>query len=256
MCEDRRSELLALAKSSPAELITKSLEVCAEIHSAQDRDSADSYGVEKVAELIEAVLAEKQHCVFALAGGSSVSGVIAGLAEKSGIDWSRVIFTHADERCVAFDSDERNWRVAEPLVNKLKQRSEIESDNLAILGELSETASDTEIAEAVDQMAKRVTGIDIALLGLGEDGHVASLFPNHPSLETTGTFAIVHDSPKPPPTRITATLAALTQAHVVALGFGEGKSEAIQALFEEGTLEEIPGRLIHLAQSATFITSK
>jgi 6-phosphogluconolactonase len=70
--------------------------------------------------------------------------------------------------------------------------------------------------------------LDVALLGVGEDGHVASLFPGHPALLETGWVSAVSDAPKPPPRRITLTLAALLLARRVAIGaFGQAKARVV-----------------------------
>jgi 6-phosphogluconolactonase len=68
------------------------------------------------------------------------------------------------------------------------------------------------------------------MLGVGEDGHVASLFPGHPVAGAAGTTAAVHDSPKPPPTRITLTMPAIRAADEVWLiAAGAEKAEAVGA---------------------------
>lgn len=74
-------------------------------------------------------------------------------------------------------------------------------------------------------------GLDVALLGLGEDGHIASLFPGHPALTASGVVAHVADSPKSPPARMTLTLPALQRAGLcVLLATGEGKRAALTRL--------------------------
>jgi 6-phosphogluconolactonase len=68
------------------------------------------------------------------------------------------------------------------------------------------------------------------MLGVGEDGHVASIFPGHPVGADTGVTAAVQDSPKPPPTRITLTMPAIQRAaEVWLIASGEGKADAVGA---------------------------
>jgi 6-phosphogluconolactonase len=75
--------------------------------------------------------------------------------------------------------------------------------------------------------------VDVLLLGMGADGHVASLFPEHPALEAPGLVAAVLDSPKPPARRVTLTLRALRSARVaVLLATGEDKRPALERLLQ------------------------
>ena len=82
-------------------------------------------------------------------------------------------------------------------------------------------------------------------LGIGPDGHCASLFPGHPALEARDAIAVaVHDSPKPPPDRVTLTFEAMERCRAVwFIASGEGKAEAVaRALAEDGTVQETPAR--------------
>jgi 6-phosphogluconolactonase len=73
-----------------------------------------------------------------------------------------------------------------------------------------------------------VAPLDIVLLGIGEDGHTASLFPGHPALNASGLTVGIRDSPKPPPQRVTLTLNALQSARrVIILATGAGKADAV-----------------------------
>jgi 6-phosphogluconolactonase len=77
-------------------------------------------------------------------------------------------------------------------------------------------------------------GLDLALLGFGEDGHTCSLFPQHALLQSQQQVAAILDSPKPPPHRITLTLKALAETqHVIFVGAGAAKAPVLQQIFEQ-----------------------
>merc|ERR1712216_684144 len=87
---------------------------------------------------------------------------------------------------------------------------------------------------------------DLLLLGFGPDGHICSLFPGHALLaDTSGKWILpISDSPKPPPQRITLSLAAVNAARrIVLVGTGDGKKEAVRAAFTPGCT--LPCALIH-----------
>jgi 6-phosphogluconolactonase len=82
------------------------------------------------------------------------------------------------------------------------------------------------------------------LLGIGEDGHVASVFPGHPVVSETRPVAAVRDSPKPPPVRTTLTLPTLNSADEVwIIASGEGKAEAVGLAL--GHAPGIPAAMVH-----------
>ena len=185
---------------------------------------------EALALLLGHALAERGEAHIALNGGSTPRDVYVRLPALLD-DWSGVHLWFGDERCVAPDDEESNYRLAS---ETLIPGAGIAADRVhRMRGELGPDegarAYAAELAEHLELDANGIPVLDVVHLGLGPDGHTASLFPHHPVLEVTGwSTAGVHDSPKPPPERITLTLATLNAArrrilHTV----GDAKRDAV-----------------------------
>jgi 6-phosphogluconolactonase len=166
-----------------------------------------------------------------LTGGRIAAKVLAAVKDlpaARGIDWSRVDLWWGDERFRPAGDPERNETQArDALLDALpldpaRVHPMAESDGPD--GDDAEAAAVRYAGELGDNHP------DVVMLGVGEDGHVASLFPGHPVTGATGLTAAVHDSPKPPPTRITLTMPAIQAADEVWLiASGEGKADAVGA---------------------------
>lgn len=168
----------------------------------------------------------------ALSGGSLATEFFPTLARLS-FDWSRAEFFWADERAVPPSDPESNYGIAlslwlgpanVPPANIHRMRGE-DSD-------LQRAASDY-AGELVD-VAGNPPRLDFVMLGAGPDGHIASLFPGHPvSRDGRHLVAVVEDAPKPPPRRLTLTMAPLVGAEcVVVVALGKAKAGAIRNAIE------------------------
>jgi 6-phosphogluconolactonase len=102
-----------------------------------------------------------------------------------------------------------------------------------------------EIRQRVPARADGVPTLDMALLGLGEDGHTASLFPDAPTLDVRGEVCVaVHDAPKPPPDRVSLTLDVLRAARAsLILAVGDGKAGAVAGVLS-GPNPGVPASLL------------
>ena len=155
-----------------------------------------------------------------LAGGSTPERCYELLAARADVRWGRVTVLFGDERCVPPDDPESNYRMAREKL--LDQVSPATVHRIA--GELGPD----EAAAAYGEIVGGLAPLDVVLLGLGEDGHTASLFPGHPELEAAGWAVAVRNSPKPPPERVSLTLPALRGARlVIFLATGAGKAAAV-----------------------------
>jgi 6-phosphogluconolactonase len=163
---------------------------------------------------------------IALAGGSTPKRAYELLAEMQG-SWEHVHLWLGDERCVPLDDPESNARmIDESLVGRLRGTQLPELHPVA--GDLEpEDAAWLYSCEVVRAMGERPV-FDLVLLGLGPDGHTASLFPGHPEVSSTVAPVIgVRNSPKPPPERVSLTLPVLRRARfTMMLATGTDKAEA------------------------------
>lgn len=186
-------------------------------------------------EVSAASKAGKGHCV-ALSGGRITLKLFAAVIEGAkahGVSLAGVDFFWADERCVPPNDAESSFAAAD---NFFFQPLGIAADKIhRIRGEESpEVAAreaEAEICRIAPLNADGQPVLDLILLGMGEDGHVASLFPGEPEMAVAdkAVYRVVRNSPKPPPVRITLGYAAIAAANKVwVLASGGGKEAALR----------------------------
>ncbi|WP_435745147.1 6-phosphogluconolactonase [Nocardioides sp. SYSU DS0663] len=203
-----------------------------EVHD-DDQTLATAVAGELLTRLEEAQEAGRQPHV-ALTGGTFADVVhreVARLAPESAVDWDRVVLWWGDERFVEHSSPDRNAgqaRAAFVDAVGIPDRNVREVPPADRCDSVEEAAE--RYAAALDaELGGEGTGFEVVMLGLGPDAHVASLFPGHPALDAAGRSAVaVHDSPKPPPQRVTLTYEALNRNRALwFLVSGDGKAEAV-----------------------------
>ncbi len=171
----------------------------------------------------------------ALAGGSTPLGMYKLLAEdpyRSSIEWERVLFFWGDERCVPPDHPDSNYgAAAQALVSGLGVP---ESNVHRMKGEIDPDESAREYERHLTQtISGEPPQLDMILLGMGDDGHTASLFPHTAALDETQRLVVANYVPKLDAQRITFTAPLINAAkEVVFLVTGEGKAEALKAVLE------------------------
>lgn len=157
---------------------------------------------------------------------------------SSGPDWGNVEFWWGDERYVpAGHADRNDGQVRAAMLSRLP----VAPDRVHPMPSDDGTPV-TEAAARYEAKIRRhvVAPFDIVMLGMGPDGHVASLFPGSPHLDATGVVGVT-DSPKPPPARISLTFELLNHAREIwLLVTGEGKSPAVARALAGAPVEEIP----------------
>jgi 6-phosphogluconolactonase len=181
----------------------------------------------------------------ALTGGSMCSAILASVRATPGasaIDWSSIHVWWGDERYLpAGDPDRNETQNADALLSHVPLVPE------HVHGVAGPDASGSAEESAEDYAAEvRASGhgaFDIMLLGVGPDGHIASLFPHHPAQRTEDAIPVaVHDSPKPPPDRVSLTFECLNRStRVWFIVAGEDKAEAVaKALAPDADRWDVP----------------
>ncbi|KAF5449500.1 hypothetical protein F2P56_029940 [Juglans regia] len=216
-----------------------------EVRIHESLDELSAILADYIAELSEASVKERGAFAIALSGGSLV-GLIGKLCEapyNKTVDWSKWYIFWADERVVAKNHTDSNYKQAKDgLLSKVPiVPSHVHSINDSVSAE--EAAEEYEFS--IRQLVKtRVVGVseigdcpkfDLILLGMGPDGHIASLFPNNSVLnERDEWVTFITDSPEPPPERITFTLPVINSASNVAMVVtGDSKAEAVHLAIDD-----------------------
>ena len=182
-------------------------------------------------------LAARGRFALAVSGGSAAEALLPALTAAE-VDWPRVDVFWLDERAVPPEHPDSNFRLARegwlsrvPVAPARVHRLRGEAADLGAAA----LAAERELRQALGPRGQ----IDVALAGVGPDGHVASLFPGHPALEESARWAVaVTDSPKPPPRRLTLTLRAFAATDLlVVAAFGEAKAAVVRQAYADPASE-------------------
>lgn len=201
----------------------------------------------------------------ALSGGSTPRAMHERLAQpphKNALDWKKVHVFWGDERFVPPDDPESNFSMAR---ETLLKHVPIPAQNIypAPTEGIAPEEAARQYAETLKAFfAPGTPRLDLILLGLGLDGHTASLFPGRPQVQASGDslIAAVKNSPKPPPVRITFTLKLINNAaNVIFLAAGKEKAAAVKLVLGETVdvitrpaqgVRLVDGKLLWLLDSA------
>nr|WP_216645704.1 6-phosphogluconolactonase [Isoptericola halotolerans] len=191
-----------------------------------------------------------------LTGGTVGIKTLAAVAAsplRDAVDWSGVHLWWGDERFLPSGDPERNETQARAaLVDDLVRSSGLPTANVHAVAPSGEgpgeaaTPEEAAAAYAAELSAfaspgGQVPSFDVLLLGMGPDGHVASLFPDHAALAAVGAVVGVHGSPKPPAERVSLTFAAIGSAREVwVVAAGAEKAAKAAAALSDGPVTEVP----------------
>jgi 6-phosphogluconolactonase len=197
-----------------------------------DGDAAAVRAAEVLAVAIDSARTVHGAAHVALSGGSTVGAAYRLLGPQLP-DWRDIHLWYGDERCVPHDDAESTHRLAtENLIAP-------DASWHPVPTELGCNAAAAAYADELDG-----TTIDVALNGMGPDGHTASLFPGHPALRAEGIVVPVHESPKPPPDRVTLTMAKLNESRRIVLLVSGADKAPMLARVLAGPDPEVPASLL------------
>jgi len=224
---------------------------------------AEAAAARLVVRLLDAQ-AERGAATMVLTGGGIATQVYAALREspaRGAVDWSRVDVWWSDERFLPAGHVDRNETAARsalldalPLdparVHPMPAADSPHGDDPeAAAGRYAE-----ELSAAARPGHAGLPHFDLLLLGVGEDGHVASVFGEHPAAYETRPVSAVRGSPKPPPVRLTLTLPAInTAAEVWLLASGQGKASAVRMALTGGGPVQVPAAAVHAVDRTLWL---
>lgn len=196
-----------------------------------------------ITRLVDLQAAGRVPAVALTGGGVGVAtlAAVAASPARGAVRWGEVELFWGDERFLPADDDERNEKQA--------RRALLDHLDLDPARVHPIAASDGEFGDDPDAAAAayaalldgRGRPLDIVMLGMGGEGHVASVFPHSPALDAPGSAVAVRNCPKPPPTRVSMTLAVIAEADEVwLLVAGSAKAEAVAAALGGATPRDIP----------------
>jgi 6-phosphogluconolactonase len=191
--------------------------------------------------------------LIALSGGTTPEILYRALTSPAfadRFDWSRTTFFFSDERCVPPDDPRSNYALAKKSL--FTPLNIMPSQVYRMVGESHDHQAAAHEYEQQLRLATNTSpsvqpSLDLVLLGLGEDGHTASLFPGASILRDHQHLIAATQSPKDPPNRLTMTLAAINRASVILfLVAGAGKAGVVRAILDPKTEAErqLPAALI------------
>lgn len=196
----------------------------------------------------------QESVVIGLSGGTSLLSFYEAMRDNFPSLETRlrqkIRFAFLDERLVPLDHSDSNYRLlseilfAPLLENHLLEREQI----LAI---------HTDVTDPEVEYSSRVPRIDIGLFGAGPDGHIASLFPNHPGLQDRSEgYILVHASPKPPSDRVSASVSLVQKISSAFLFFiGEGKRDAYNRFLDASIpKEQCPVKYLLASENLVVVT--
>jgi len=210
---------------------------------------ASAAAARTVTRLADAIAAEgRAHLVLTGGGiGTKVLAAIAAAPARDAVDWRQVDIWWGDERFEPAGDPERNETGAR---SALLDHIDLDPARVHVMAGPDGPDGDNEDAAAIRYAAELraaapagadVPAFDVLMLGIGPEGHVASIFPGSLAAQATGSVVAVRNSPKPPPTRISFTFSAIQAAREVwVLASGAEKADAVAEALSGASPDKLP----------------
>lgn len=210
-----------------------------------------------IARAVGETLDKKDFAVLAVPGGETVKPIFKRLSGKS-IDWERVHIFMVDERMVPLDDVSSNFNGARyGFIDYLTENKELPLTNVHPFI-MDSFQKDLGVSSYTEELQGFGGLFDITLISSGSDGHIASLFPNHPALGDEGSGYIpVEDAPKSPSSRMSASRKLISSSHSIILLFaGSQKEEAYKRFLDCNVSDtDCPAKLVNKNNNVTILAS-
>jgi 6-phosphogluconolactonase len=219
-----------------------------------DIDTLSQEAARYVVRVASESIATHGRFTLALAGGSTpkkLYGLLASEPYRDQINWALTEIFWSDERCVPPDSEDSNYHLAQEVLLSKVPISADQIHRMPADADDRDQASLTYIQEIQRVFGTNgIPSFDLLQLGMGPEGHTASLFPHQASLHEQTRLIMPVTVPKPPPPRLTFTPLLLNAAtHILFLVTGQDKADALQAILEgEYNPDEYPAQIIRPTQ--------
>lgn len=203
----------------------------------------------RIARGLQAAILRYGHASVALSGGNTPRDAYALLARDPLVNWTKVDVFWVDERAVPPTDDRSNYRWAkETLLDVARVPADRVHRMAAEAADRAVVAKEYErrIRERVEVDSDGVPAFDVIILGIGEDGHTASLFPGEPTVETSEGLVVAVPAKGPREARLSLTPLAIEHARsLIVIAVGAGKREALERVWAaQGDVQKTPARVI------------
>jgi len=225
-----------------------SADLSPQVHVFPDPKALSSAAAEAFLALSLEVISSSGRFAVALSGGSTPRRFFTLLASspyQQSIDWTRIHLFWADERCVPADHPESNFKL---LHDTLLAHVPVPEANVhRVHGEADPEQAAREYEREIRSffINGEMPSFDLIFLGVGEDGHTASLFPGSPSIHEKARIVVPVYLAGPSLNRVTLTLPVINHAaHVIFLATGRSKSDVLHNILKEGNSQAYPAGLV------------